>query len=303
MKLLHVLICAALMPAASMAKLTIVATTSDFGAIARTIGGDRIEVQVLARPSEDPHFVDAKPSYIMKLNRADAIIQGGAELEAGWLPPLLEGARNAKLLSGAPGHIACATGIELLDVPTTLDRSKGDVHALGNPHFMVDPENGKRVAERICQALCELDTASCDYYRENLSAFTGRLDAKMKVWQELLAPYRGSTIVAYHDTWIYFAKRFGISVDLFLEPKPGIPPTPSQIALVMTRMKNENIRVILCESYQNRKIAETVAKQTGATVVDVTQFPGGIKNVPDDYIELIDYLVHAIASALAGKSS
>jgi zinc/manganese transport system substrate-binding protein len=303
MKFLYLLICAVILPAASMAKLNVVATTSDFGAIAREIGGDRIEVQVLARPTEDPHFVDAKPSYIMKLNRADAVIQGGAELEAGWLPPLLEGARNANILSGAPGHIACAQGIELLNVPATLDRSKGDIHALGNPHFMVDPENGRRVAVRICDALCELDAASCDYYRENLSAFTDKIDAKLKEWQEVLAPYRGTKIVAYHDTWIYFGNRFGITADLFLEPKPGIPPTPSQIALVMKRMKDENIRVILCESYQNRKTAETVAKQTGATVVDVTQFPGGIKNVSDDYIGMIDYLVHAIASALAGTAS
>src|SRR4051794_40423135 len=176
-------------------KLNVVATTSDLGSITKEIGGEHIDLTTLAKPTEDPHFVDAKPSYIVKLNHADALIEGGAELELGWLGPLLDGARNSKLEAGKPGHIYAAEGVSLLEVPSTLDRSKGDVHAAGNPHYMSDPANGKIVAEHIAKALCELDPKSCDYYNQNLKAFETRLDSKLAEWQKLLAPYQGKEVV------------------------------------------------------------------------------------------------------------
>src|SRR6266478_9724978 len=153
------------------AKLNVVATTADFAAIAREIGGDKIELTTLAKPTEDPHFVDAKPSFIVKLNRADVLIEGGAELEIGWLPALLDQSRNSKLAPGAPGHVACAQGIPLLEVPSTLDRSRGDIHAAGNPHYLVDPENAKRVAQHIAEAFCAQDDKDCAAYRANLKKF------------------------------------------------------------------------------------------------------------------------------------
>ncbi len=283
----------------SEAKLNVVATTPELGGIARAIGGNRVEVTSLAKPTEDPHFVDAKPSFVVKLNRADVLIEGGAELEIGWLPPLLDNARNPKLAAGAPGRIAIGPGVSLLEVPTTLDRSKGDVHAMGNPHFMTDPVNGKIAAQTICDGLCKIDASGCDAYHANLAEFKAQLDAKQAEWQKLLAPYRGQQIVAYHNTWPYFAQRFGLKIDLFLEPKPGIPPTPASLAEVIAKMKAEHIHVIIVEPYQNRKTADTVAADTGATVVALTQYPGGVKGSDGGYIELIDYLVRTLASALA----
>src|SRR5439155_25218040 len=171
------------------AKLNVVATTPDLAAIAHEIGGDRIELTTLAKATEDPHFVDAKPSFIVKLNHADVLIEGGAELEIGWLPALLDQARNSKLAPGAPGHVACAQGIPLLEVPSTLDRSRGDIHAAGNPHYLVDPANAKAVAAHITEAFCAQDEKSADYYRANLKKFTDAIDAKLNEWERVLAPF------------------------------------------------------------------------------------------------------------------
>src|SRR5471032_2824786 len=181
------------------AKLTVVATTPDLGAIAHAVGGDQIDLTTLAKPTEDPHFVDAKPSFIVKLNRADAIIEGGAELEAGWLTPLLEGARNAKLDAGKPGRIAAAEGVSLLEVPAALDRSQGDIHAAGNPHFLTDPLNAKIVAAHIARSFAELDAASAGVFQANLKKFNDQLDAKMIEWQRLLTPFQGRPLVTYHN--------------------------------------------------------------------------------------------------------
>ena len=284
---------------AAQAKLEVVATTPDFGSIATEIGGSRASVTTLAKPTEDPHFVDAKPSFIVKLNRADAVIEGGAELEIGWLPALLDQSRNPRLAPGAPGRISCSQGISLVQIPATLDRSRGDIHAAGNPHYMTDPLNATIVAEHIANAFCQLDPKSCDTYRANLKKFTEELESKTAEWEKLLLPFKGQRVVAYHDTWPYFARRFGLNIDLFLEPKPGIPPTPMHLAEVVSRMKADHIHVILVEPYQNRKTAEAVAADTGATVVDVAQFPGGVKTTDKGYIELMDYLVNSVAKALS----
>lgn len=283
------------------AKLNVVATTPDLAAIAKEIGGDKIELTTLARPTEDPHFVDAKPSFIVKLNKADALIHGGAELEAGWLRPLLDGARNAKIVSAAKGDVRCCQGVQMREVPASLDRSQGDIHAAGNPHYLVDPENAKIVAHHLADAFGQLDSANRDFYLANATRFIAALDARLPEWQAKLAPYQGQHLVAYHNSWVYFAARFGLKVDLFLEPKPGIPPSPAHLAAVITKMKEENARVIIVDPYLNRKTAETVARGTGAAVVGVAQFPGGIKGTEGSYIALLDYLVNALAQALGEK--
>jgi zinc/manganese transport system substrate-binding protein len=298
MKIKSIVLSVLLLPALAQAKLNVVATTPELASIAHEIGGNLVEVATLAKPTEDPHFVDAKPSFIVKLNRADALVEGGAELELGWLPPLLDGARNPKLAPGAPGRIAIAPGVQLLEVPATLDRSKGDVHAAGNPHFMPDPVNGKIAALRICDSFCQIDPKSCATYQANLAKFNARLDAKLAQWTQSLAPFKGQQIVAYHNTWPYFAERFGLKIDLFLEPKPGIPPTPAHLAEVIAKMKTDKIHVIVVEPYQNRKTAEAVAAETGATVLDFPQYPGGVKGTEAGYVELIDYLVQSLAKAL-----
>jgi len=284
------------------AKLNVVATTADLGALAREIGGDQIELTVLAKPTEDAHFVDARPSFIVRLNHADVLIEGGAELEIGWLPSLLEGARNPKLEPGAPGRVACSQGIQLLEVPSTLDRSKGDIHAVGNPHYAIDPVNAKIVAGHIADSFCKADPRSCDAFRTKLKAFSDQLDARMAAWQKTLAPFSGRRIVAYHNDWPYFAQRYGLKIDLFLEPKPGIPPTPAHLAEVIATMKAENIRAVLVEPFQNRRTAERVAEETGATVVEVTQQPGGVKGTEGGYLSLMDYLVNSLAKTLGEKA-
>ena len=283
------------------AKLNVVVTTPDLASLAQEVGGKQIDLTALARPTEDPHFVDAKPSFVVKLNRADALIEGGAELEIGWLPPLLTGARNTKLASDAAGYIRGNEGVQMLEVPTELDRSKGDIHAAGNPHFLVDPENAKIVVRHIAEAFCRLDAANSATYQANLKRFLEQLDAKMVEWQKQLAPFKGEQIVAYHNSWVYFARRFGLKIDLFLEPKPGIPPSPAHLAGVIGKMKMDKAHVIIVDPYLNRRTAETVARNTGATVVDVAQFPGGVKGTEGGYIALMDYLVNSLAKALGEK--
>lgn len=301
MKTLFLSVLSLLLSISAQAKLNVVATTPDLAAIAREIGGNEIEITTLAKPTEDPHFVDAKPSFIVKLRRADVLIEGGAELEIGWLPPLLNQSRNAKITDGAPGRVHAADGVTMLEVPVKLDRSQGDIHAAGNPHFLVDPLNAKIVAQNIANAFTQNDPTNAAFFLANLKAFHGAIDAKLIAWQTKLAPYRGQHLVAYHNSWGYFAERFGLKIELFLEPKPGIPPSPAHLAEVIRRMKAENARVIIVDPYLNRKTAEAAARNTGAVVVDVAQFPGGIKGTEGGYFQLLDYLVNSLATALAER--
>ncbi len=287
----------------AQAKLNVVATTPDIASLAEAVGGDHISLTTLARPTEDPHFIDPKPSFIAKLNRADVLLQGGAELEIGWLPPLVAGTRNAKIANGALGNVRCNDGIVMLEVPGTLDRSQGDIHAAGNPHYLVDPVNAGIVARHLAATFGRMDGAHAAAYEANARQFLDALNTHMAGWQKTLAPFQGAHIVAYHNSWPYFAKHFGLQLDLFLEPKPGLPPTPGHLAEVITRMKEENAKVILVDPYLSRKTAETVAAETGATVVDVTQFPGGVAGTSGSYLVMMDYLVGAVAKALGVAAS
>ena len=281
------------------AKLNVVATTPDLGAIARAVGGDQIDLTILAKPTEDPHFVDAKPSFIVKLNRADALVEGGAELEAGWLTPLLEGSRNPKLAAGQPGRIAGSEGVTLLEVPAALDRSQGDIHAAGNPHYLTDPLNARVVAAHLAKAFAALDGPAAGAYQANLKRFNDELESKLAGWRKLLAPYQGRPIVTYHNYWIYFGARFGFPMELFLEPKPGIPPTPAHLAEVITRMKAGQLQLVTVQPYQNRKTAETVAAHTGALVLDWPSFPGG--KGTESYLDWMDFLVGSVARGFESK--
>lgn len=287
----------------AQAKLNIVVTTPDLASIAKEVGGDKVQITTLARPSEDPHFVDAKPSFIVKLNKADALIEGGAELEVGWLPPLLAGARNPKLAPGQPGRILANEGIRMLEVPSALTRAEGDIHPLGNPHFVIDPANARRIAGHFVEALSKLDPGSADTFRANGKRFTDAVDGRLIEWQAKLAPFKGVDVVSYHKSWPYFAERFGLRMDIFLEPKPGIPPSPAHLAEVIAQMKQQHARVIIVDPYLNRRTAETVARSTDAVVVDVAQFPGGVKGTDAGYIALLDYLVNALAKALGAAAS
>ncbi len=286
-----------LLPIAAEAKLNVVATLPDFGSLAREIGGDLINVSVLAKPTEDPHFVDARPSFVVQLRTADMLIEGGAELEIGWLPPLLQNARNPKIEVGQPGRVIAAEGIRLMNVPTNVTRAAGDVHALGNPHFMTDPIIAKAVAEHIADALGKVDPKNKATYDANLQKFEATINAKLQDWGTAMLPFKGQHIVAYHDSWPYFAHRYGLISDTFLEPKPGIPPSPSHLAEVIAQIKAQHMKAIIVEPFHDRKIAERVASATGAKVVDFAQYPGGLPNT-DTYVKLQDALIARLSAAL-----
>ena len=291
------LLAAALDAPAPASKVDVVTTTPDLGALAREIGGDRVEVKSLAKATEDPHFVDAKPSHPVTLNHAHVLVEGGAELEQGWMPPLLDNARNSKIAAGAAGRVTASNGIKMLEVPATLDRSRGDVHALGNPHFLIDPKNAKIVAANIAQHLTQVDPAGAATYAANLKKFNAEVDARAAEWDKTMAGFKGAKIVTYHNDFVYFADRFGLKVVGTLEPKPGIAPSPAHLAEIIASMKSNDAHVVLVQPYQNRKTAETVARQTGAAVLDVSQQPGALKNT-DTYIAMMDNLVNTVANGL-----
>lgn len=286
--------------AAANGKLKVVATTPDLASIAREIGGNAVEVTALAKPTEDAHFVDAKPSHVVTLNRADVLIEGGAELELGWLPPLLENSRNPKIAAGAPGRIVASQGIRLLEIPTTFDRSKGDIHSLGNPHFLIDPVNAKIIAANIAEHLAQVDPQSAAVYKANLATFKAKVDTKLAEWQKQLAPYSGAKIVTYHKDFPYLAERFHLEIVDNLEPKPGIAPSPAHLAKVIEEMKAAQVRVIMVQPYQNRRTAETVARQTNAVVVTIPQQPGARKE-DSTYFAMMDYMVTTLADAFSAK--
>jgi len=286
-----------ILPVVAYGKLNVVATLPDLGSLAREIGGDNVNVTVLAKPTEDPHFVDARPSFVVALRSADVLIDGGAELELGWLPPLLQNARNAKLDVGKPGRVQASQGIRLMNVPTNVTRAAGDVHALGNPHFAVDPIIAKAIAQHIAQSFAAVDPANAATYNANYRKFEAAINAKLQQWGTTMLPFKGQHVAAYHDSWPYFGHRFGLDIDIFLEPKPGIPPSPSHLAEVITQMKAQKIKAIIVEPYHDRKIAERVASATGAQVVDFAQYPGALPNT-DSYIKLIDALVSRLSAAL-----
>jgi len=290
---LSILLCAF----SAQAKINVVATLPDLGSLAREIGADKIDLTVLAKPTEDPHFVDARPSFVVALRSADALIDGGAELELGWLPPLLQNARNAKIEIGKPGRVQASEGIRLMEVPANLTRAAGDVHALGNPHFGVDPIIAKAIAQHIAQSFSTIDAANAATYNANYAKFEAAINAKLQEWGAIMLPFKGQQVVAYHDSWPYFGHRFGLNIDIFLEPKPGIPPSPSHLAEVIAQIKAQKIKAIIVEPYHDRKIAERAASATGAKVVDFAQYPGALPNT-DTYIKLIDALVSRLAAAL-----
>ncbi len=295
-----VLVAIAAIGSSASAQVKVVATTPDFASVAREIGGDRVSVVALAKPTEDPHYVDAKPSHIVTLNRADALIEGGAELELGWLPPLLENSRNSRISAGAPGRIVASDGVKMLEIPTSFDRSKGDVHSLGNPHFMIDPVTVRIIARNIAGHFAQIDPKNAATYNGNLTRFNSKLDTKYAEWQKELAPYRGARIVTYHKDFVYLGDRFGLTIVDELEPKPGIAPSPAHLAQVIGKMKATNAKVILVQPFQSRKTAETVARQTGATVLDVPQQPGAAPNTTT-YFDMMDNLVHTLAGGLGAK--
>ncbi len=283
---------------AVQAKLNVVATLPDYGAIAEAVGGDQVKVTSLARGTEDPHFIDARPSYIRVLNQADVLLEGGAEMEVGWLPALVNNARNPKILGAAPGHVLMARGIELIGVPPIpVDRSMGDVHPAGNPHFSHDPANGRIMATHLAEVFTKLDSANGYIYQANLKRFLEQLDKKLAEWTTAMAPLRGTKVVTYHKSYDYFAARFGLEVVGQIEPKPGIEPSPSHINALIPRVKEAGAKLVLIEPNRPRKTPQYVADAIGAKLVIVPGMVGGNEKIKD-YFGLFDYDVAQIIAAL-----
>jgi len=282
--------------AAAQAKLHVVATLPDLGSLAREIGKDKIDLVVLGKPNDDPHFVQVSPSFVASLRNADVLIENGAQLEIGWLPSLLQKAHNPKIDIENPGYVDASQGIRLIETVTTVALG-AEAHSNGNPHFIIDPINAAAVARHLAKSFGAVDPANAAFYDANYRKFDAVINAKVRGWRAILQDLQDKHLAAYHDSWAYFAHRFDVKIDVFLEPKPGTPPTPAHLTEAIQKMKEYRIRAILVEPYQDRRLAEKIARSTDATVVDFSVFPGGIPDT-DSYVNLIDQLVKKFASAV-----
>jgi zinc/manganese transport system substrate-binding protein len=293
---------AAARPAA--AAITVVTTTSDLAAIVTEVGGDKVSVTALARGYQDPHFVEAKPSFVLLLNKAQLLVVVGRELEVAWLPPLVTQSRNARIQPGAAGYLDASQQARILDMPSgPVTRAMGDVHPEGNPHYWLDPENGGRIAASVAAKLSALDAANAPVYAQRLADFQKRLAAAIQGWKAQLAPYKGLQVITYHRSWTNFADAFGLNVVGFVEPKPGIPPTPQHTLDVINAMNAQKVRIIIVEPYFDLKTPNSIASKTSGKVLVLPPSVGGVPQA-GDYFKLFDYNVGLLLAAIketAGK--
>jgi zinc/manganese transport system substrate-binding protein len=292
------LLCAVCAPPVSAAgKLNIMTATTDLAALAQEVGGDKVEVESVARGYQDPHFVEAKPSFLLKLRRADLLIVVGLELEIGWLPPLITQSTNPKIQVGAPGYFDASRFAKILEIPTgVVTRAEGDVHPLGNPHYWLDPENGLRIAKGIQNKLSEMRPDDAAYFAQRYASFEQRLKQADQQWQAEMKPYAGRKIVTYHRSWPNFAEHFGLDVVGYVEPRPGIPPSPQHTVELIGLMKREGAKVIVVEPYFDLKTPNSVARETGGQVLVLTPSVGGEKEITD-YFKLFDYDIAKLKQA------
>ena len=284
---------------ATSAPLKIVTTTEDLAAIARDIGGDAVTVEAIARGYQDPHFVEAKPSFILKFSRADLLIVVGRELEIGWLPPLINSSRNARIQVGATGYLDPSANVKILDLPTgQLTRAMGDVHPSGNPHYWLDPGNGRVIAAAIRDRLTQLDRVNQAGYAQRYADFDRRLADAERRWDTAMKPFKGTKVVTYHRSWPNFTDRFGLDVIGYVEPKPGVPPSPAHTLGLITEMKRQQVKVIIIEPYFDTKTPKQIASQTGAQVLTLAPSVGGLPGT-DDYIRLFDFNINLLVTTLA----
>lgn len=282
---------------ASAGTIHVVTTTQDLKSITELIGGNKVEVFGIATGYQNPHFVDPKPSYIIKLSNADMFVTVGLDLETGWSPSLLTSSRNTKIQKGNPGYVDASLGVQLMQVPSSINRAEGDIHIYGNPHYWLDPLNGKQIARNICDGLERVFPENRNFFEANLKTFNETIDAKLKVWMMQFAKYKGTKIIAYHNEWCYFENRFGLQIVDFLEPKPGIPPTPSQLVKIINEVKSNSIKVIISSPYFTTSSSDVVAKQTGAKVLTLATSVGAFDSVKN-YFDLFDYNITLLINTL-----
>src|ERR1700680_2435468 len=282
---------------AAAKKLNVITATTDLASLAQEVGGDKINVESMAKGYQDPHFVEAKPSFLLKLRQADLLVVVGLQLEIGWLPPLITQSGNSRIQVGAPGYLDASQFAEILEIPQgTVTRAEGDVHPLGNPHYWLDPDNGRRIARGIANKLRESDPADEAYFQQRFQDFDKRLTAAEQKWDAEMKPYRGRKVVTYHRSLPNFAKHFGLDVIGYVEPRPGIPPTPSHTLELIQLMKRENCKIILVEPYFDLKTPQSIGRETGAQVIVYLPSVGGEKQVTN-YFELFDYDIALLTKA------
>jgi len=337
---LGVLLGALVLPASAQSTepaLRVCATVPDLGSLAREIGGDRVAVAVFAKGSEDPHFAEARPSFVKELSTCDLYLQVGLELEAGWAPVLLQNARNARVLPGAPGYLDAAVAIAPLEVPVVpVDRSMGDVHPFGNPHYLLDPLNGLRAARVIHDRLADLDPADRALFDARLADFQQRLavalvgaplarkydfeklallhehgrlgtflreqgdEGQLGGWLGAVLPFYGTKAVSDHKMWPYFAQRFGFVITGFMEPKPGIPPTTRHLSELVEQMRADGTRLVFAAAYYDTRHARFIAAETGARVLAMAHQVGARPGT-DDYLAMVDHNVRQVVGALGAR--
>jgi len=283
---------------ALLAVLHVVSSIPTLGSLAKEVGGARIEVESLGKGYQDPHFVEPKPSLMLVLNRADLLLHVGLELEIGWLPPLVLGSRNPKIQPGELGNLDCSRAIPVLDVPTTkLDRSMGDIHPQGNPHYWLPPANAKIIAREIAERLQQLDPDGRAEYEKNLAAFNNGVDAKTREWAPITAKLKGVKVATYHKSWTYVSQWLGLQEVGYVEPKPGIPPDPQHLARLIAVMKQEGAKLLLMENFYNKSVATLVAEKADAKLLTL---PTDVGATPDikDWFSLVETVLKALSSSV-----
>ena len=280
-------------------KLNVVTTTEDLSAIAREIGGDKVDAESIAKGYQDPHFVEPKPSYILRLQKANLLIAVGLQLEIGWLPPLVTQSRNPRIQPSAPGYLEVSNFCHITEIPQgQVTRAMGDVHPMGNPHYWLDPDNGRRIGKALQDQFSQMQPADAAYFAQRYADFDKRLTASIKGWDAKMAPYKGRKVITYHRSWPNFCERFGIQVAEYVEPKPGIPPSPSHTLDLINLMNREKIKLILVEPYFDLRTPNSIAEKTGGKVIMLMPSVGGVKEIKD-YFQLFEYDINLLVDAFS----
>jgi ABC-type Zn uptake system ZnuABC Zn-binding protein ZnuA len=289
---------AALAVSSASAAVNVITTTEDLADLARQVGGDRVKVESIARGYQDPHFVEAKPSFILKLSKADLLVVVGRELEIGWLPPLVQQSRNAKVQPGAEGYLDASLTARILEIPTgQITRAMGDVHPQGNPHYHLDPGNGRHIAKAIADKLSRMAPGDAATFAARYADFDKRLAEAEKRWDALMAPYKGLKIVTYHRSWANFTGRFGLNVIGYVEPRPGIPPSPQHTIDLIAEMKRQGVKILVVEPYFDLRTPNSIARETSAQVVVLPPSVGAEKEITG-YLKLFDYDLDLLLKAI-----
>ncbi len=279
-------------------KINVVTTTTDLADLVKVVGGERVKVISLSKGNQDPHFVEPKPSMVLELKKADMLVKIGMDLDM-WVDGLIAAARNSKIIYGAKGYVDASVGIERLEVPKEkIDGSMGDIHIYGNPHYQTDPASARPMTKNILDGLCRISPQNCQYFKDNRQKYLKKLDEKIDTWTTMMTEFKGSNIVTYHNSWPYFARRFGLNVVEHIEPKPGIPPSPAHLSKLIKVMREKEVKVILIEPYFPLKGCKMVAEKTGAKILIFPPSVGGVKEA-GTFLELFDYNINQLVKALA----